>query len=508
MAYAGIESEVNTQPSVSYVDNFFMSLPRDERFTKIEVLKVMPANFPSPYADNVQSQPISFCLNKMNAPMCYLLNEIMMSVTLTFENIATHEVPAASEFVSVPNNILHSLFRKVTMKINEYEIPSCELYDYRSYLCTLLTYPDEAKTTWLQAQGWVDDQPRAFDYTTNPGYMIRNQMFREDRVSGAVYDKQGAIFTGRLMHDLMMSDKPLPPQTSVFFTFYRNSDNFTLFKGSSVDTKYRIKLSEFCLFVPIAHLSDSCMNLLGARLAKQPLNYNYRNFTIRRQAIPKTQNYTSEILFPGGENPIRVYFAIIESKRIEGSHFTNPYYFTRRWSWTSSVGQRDIPATKSNTDDELAKLKKAVENVTQLLMQQAAFSQNRPQPVDQGEEDEDQPLKKTRGKRKTRKDQSAASAAADPPAEPQDNVFGRFGSMVGLTSTSQAPQAPQAPSDGDTASEYGSSASSVRMPTPFEDRQNPRPNLGTTNYIYLEKFRLTHQGQDVGTKRFFFFLYQ
>ena len=68
------------------------------------------------------------------------------------------EVPDKTKKVSVVNNTLHSLFKNLRIKINDYEITKQpQLYAYKAYIAACLTYSSFCKSAQLQSQGYYAD---------------------------------------------------------------------------------------------------------------------------------------------------------------------------------------------------------------------------------------------------------------------------------------------------------------------------------------------------------------
>jgi hypothetical protein len=88
----------------------------------------------------------------------------------------------AKDFTGVTNNFLHSLFGQCSISLNNVCVTqSTELYNYRSYLETLLTYGNDAAQTHLTNAFWYLDNgdmlpcdPTAeVTAATNAGFKVR-----------------------------------------------------------------------------------------------------------------------------------------------------------------------------------------------------------------------------------------------------------------------------------------------------------------------------------------------
>ena len=142
-------TEPLTYPSQSYAASFFSTLPRDGRFIKCTFQKFSPTS--------VVGRTITFNCQRYESPSVYNFNEACMEVTCSIVK-SNGEVPDKTKKVSVVNNTLHSPFKNLRIKINDYEITKQpQLYAYKAYIATCLTYSSFCKSAQLQSQGYYPD---------------------------------------------------------------------------------------------------------------------------------------------------------------------------------------------------------------------------------------------------------------------------------------------------------------------------------------------------------------
>lgn len=89
---------------------------------------------------------------------------------------------------------------------------------FRAYLQNLLTYGMEVKASSLFGHGWDIDSTDDFEplnpggtATTNTGFLKRIAWFRDGFATGGDYRTEGLELQGRLVHELMGTDKCMPP---------------------------------------------------------------------------------------------------------------------------------------------------------------------------------------------------------------------------------------------------------------------------------------------------------
>ena len=336
-----LESEVNTRPASNFIENFFSKLPIDSRFNKVEFQRFVPVT-----ALDKTTTKIDFKLEKRDPPQCYLISKAIIEVGVTITTSDSTTLPATAKDVASCNNALDSLFTSVSMQINDQTVSSSiEDYPYKAYVANLLSFSNETKNANLQMQGWVNDTKRAMEIAGNAGFILRNQMWRKDMVATGDYRKEGCHFIGKLHHDLASCEKPLPPNTRVYFELKRTSNDFYLMCGDADTEKYQAIITSCDLYVPVAWLQAEILRELQVRLPKETVKYHFRRWLVRQIGIPinKSDHY-SDGLFSESENPVRIFFMIVDSKAYNGNIHKNPFNFARKWTVTAAQREMNLGA--------------------------------------------------------------------------------------------------------------------------------------------------------------------
>ena len=105
-------SETLTYPSQSYANSFFAVLPTDTRFLQNTYQKIMPTR-------SIDSMDLEFTLEKYEAANIYVIQDTLLEARIRIIDKATKTVPAKDDLVAPRNNVLHTLFEKVSMYIND-----------------------------------------------------------------------------------------------------------------------------------------------------------------------------------------------------------------------------------------------------------------------------------------------------------------------------------------------------------------------------------------------------
>lgn len=209
-------------------------------------------------------------------------------------------LPDTSKKVAPINNIAHSLFESVRLTINDIPISlSPDNYGYKAYINNVLTYSQIIKDTQLSQQGWYTDLSSHMDSeNNNSGFSQRNYAFRKNYKLTEAYRPEGATFFARLLHDLVSAEAGLPPNTKVKIELQKANDDFLLMKQATDPENYKLKITNICLYIPIAQLSSVVFNELNTYMTRkidpQPVGIHYRRTEVRPITFPKNkQEYFS-----------------------------------------------------------------------------------------------------------------------------------------------------------------------------------------------------------------------
>lgn len=71
------------------------------------------------------------------------------------------------------------------------------------------------------------------------------------------------------MHELVSCETGLPPNTKVKFELDRSEDDFVIMKPENDAEKYKVKILNIALFIPVAQLSASVFNEISTILARK-----------------------------------------------------------------------------------------------------------------------------------------------------------------------------------------------------------------------------------------------
>ena len=109
-----MESQLNqagTFAAQNYADSFFRELPTDSRFLQVTYQKFPPTS-------TLDAVNIDFCLNRFTAANVYQIQNTCIEIQIVILK-SDNSLPAKTVTVAPINNVLHSFFETVRLKIND-----------------------------------------------------------------------------------------------------------------------------------------------------------------------------------------------------------------------------------------------------------------------------------------------------------------------------------------------------------------------------------------------------
>ena len=231
-------NQAGTFAAQSYSESFFRQLPTDSRFLQVSYQKFPPNS-------SLDSDTITFVLNRFEAANVYQIQNTHIGVQIVIQKAKDGTLPDKDKSVAPVNNILHSLFESVTLKINDIPITKiASNYPYKAYITSTLSYPSFVKVAQLQCEGYYPDISNHMDSSNNnSGFTERNQLFRKENKSDSEYRSEGVRLFGRLQLDLLACQSGLVPGTKVEIEvskflneelFYIVDDNLEILETQSI----------------------------------------------------------------------------------------------------------------------------------------------------------------------------------------------------------------------------------------------------------------------------------
>ena len=199
------------------------------------------------------------------------LSEIHLFVNIKVTGIGANAV-------SLSNNVLHTLFKNVEVKINNTTVSNTSnKYPYKAYLENLLGYNKECKETFLQCEGWYEDDKfddinlTAENIVGNKGFQIRNSLFKSEN---------DVELSGLLHLDISSVDRLLMNNNNVLINLKKNDNTFILLGDATKAPGVKIEYKNIFILVRRVSVSPSIMLANTLLLEKQPASYPFKRVLV------------------------------------------------------------------------------------------------------------------------------------------------------------------------------------------------------------------------------------
>jgi hypothetical protein len=179
----------------------------------------------------------------------------------------------AGEVVSTIQMPGSTWIKDIKILINQREIYSSnQLYSYKAYLDTELSYPNEAKDSFLSVTGYKRDKKDP-DSVADEGYVARKNMFAQSKTVQLISKLSTDIFNQDLyLISNVELDIEITPQTDDFMIIQQK----TVVEPPATHTKYVFEITDVRLLVKTIDLMDGLSLDIAKQLDVQPARYGVR----------------------------------------------------------------------------------------------------------------------------------------------------------------------------------------------------------------------------------------
>ncbi len=220
-----------------------------------------------------------------------------------------------------PTNLwLHSLWQQVDVSLNDKLVSaSTNMYPYRAYIETLLSYGQEAKDSQLGTALWYKDTAGRFNTHSgeNPGFVHRMRHTAKS---------QSVDMLGRLHTDIGFQDRYLLNHVTVRVRLIRAKDAFSLLT-SQAQPDYKVVLEDVQMHVRKVQISPPLQLAHVKVLEKSPAQYPIRRVLTKYFAVPQGQTAVNEQNLFLGVLPKRLILCMVNNTAFDGTYNQNPFQF-------------------------------------------------------------------------------------------------------------------------------------------------------------------------------------
>ena len=297
----------------------------------------------SPIASITDGGPVEFLITNADKDTYLDLSNTLLFVKAKIVKADGTALVEADKVAPV-NLWLHSLWQQIDVSLNDKLITaSTNMYPYRAYIESLLSYGDETKTTQLCAALWHDDTPGKMDVVgaNNRGYVARALRTSQSQVVDMM---------GRFHCDMFLQNRPLLNNVAVRLRLTPAKDTFSLMGEGA----YKVNLEEVTVFVRKLKVSNGL--LLGHlnALEKAPAKYPIRRVLTKYFSVPQGHTLVNEQNLFLGNLPKRLVIGCVGNRAFDGDYAKNPFHFQHFDTnyIALNVAGRQIPAKPLTPDFE------------------------------------------------------------------------------------------------------------------------------------------------------------
>jgi hypothetical protein len=193
---------------------------------------------------------------------------------------------------------------------------SNQLYSYKVYLDTELSYPKDIKNTFLGLVGYATDGSDQ-DAVSNVGFKNRQKYFSKNNA---------AQFITNIDSDLFCQDLYLINNCEIDIEVTPQNDDFMLLKDAANADKYRLELVNIKLYVKMIELMDGLSLDLAKRLDFNPARYSMRKTMLKSLFISEGRYEFNSNIFTD-EVHRRVILGLLENEAFHGHLNKSPFNF-------------------------------------------------------------------------------------------------------------------------------------------------------------------------------------
>lgn len=225
----------------------------------------------------------------------------------------------ADDASGVVNNILHSLFRQVSVYLNGVPISQSNMdYGYRAYFENLLNYGQDATSTHLESIGWALDNGdmEAIVKEKNSGYTLRKARVEKSKV---------LELYGRVHADMFNQHRLLLNNVDLRVVFSIEKPAF--YVQEKADGKSLINFESVTMYMNHVQINPDILLSNERMLSQKPATYPYKRIEVKVYTFPAGGQSISLDNVVIGQLPNLILFAMVDNDAYAGTRNLNPFNF-------------------------------------------------------------------------------------------------------------------------------------------------------------------------------------
>ncbi len=223
-------------------------------------------------------------------------------------------LPEGGENVIPANNVIHTLFKDVTVHIGANQEPFHQaLHPYKCYIKTLLKYK-EAHAAAAALQGF------GIEFESSDAY--KGTIGRKNHFKGGKYVE----YMGETMIDLFNTNGFMKSGVPIKITYTKSNPAFYMIQDSTTKKNtYRFDITKLCLLVPVIKVTESLIPEIESLCKTAPARYHFESINVKQflltphtRIVEYPKIYTCRI-------PQRLVVCFYKQTSMAGSVTENPF---------------------------------------------------------------------------------------------------------------------------------------------------------------------------------------
>ena len=231
---------------------------------------------------------------------------------------AAGEALAAGKAVCPINNIFHSLWSQVQVKLKDCIVshPSPN-YGYQAYIENLLNFSKQSKDTWMASVGWCMDQATKFDDVANTSLAARRTW-----VAGTETLK----LRGKLSTDISNQPLLIPSHADIQITLTPQRSAFALLNFEA-EGEFKLDIKSARLMVRKVKLYPARVAEFEKEIARAPIRLPIAQTKVTTVSISSGLSAFQQNAIFSGELPHTIVCGLVANGSYSGSKNKNPFNF-------------------------------------------------------------------------------------------------------------------------------------------------------------------------------------
>lgn len=251
------------------------------------------------------------------------LSSVYLRLVVKLENLKKQE-PGTIHSTGVVNNLLHSLFRNVTVSLNNVPVTHADNnYHYKSYISTLLNYGKDSAKTHLPTSGWFVDTHNFDSLTENTGLRARVEWFKKGSID---LESEQIELYGKIHTDVFNISQLLLNNVDLKILLNLEKQAFFMINQKGAGEP-QLKICEATMFMRHVTISPSVLLAHNNILSAKPAIYPYKRTEMKTFTLfPGVRSLNLDNIVTG-QLPNVLIFTMVKSQAFNGARELNPFNF-------------------------------------------------------------------------------------------------------------------------------------------------------------------------------------